>query len=148
MTQPDSSASVGLPLPKRFKQVATAMVLSLTGQESKTIASDPLVPKPDGGASGQGGTSLSIPQSKEAAIPIGMAPLHINMGDSKWIYCCWVEECPEGPLTFCATICSHVHQAHLGMKLSSPSCPSTFFKNDALWKHGKQVHLSGTSDPV
>ena len=37
-----------------------------------------------------GGPSLSIPQSKEAAIPTGMALLWINMGDTKSIYHCWV----------------------------------------------------------
>ena len=41
MTQPDPSASVGLPLPKMCKQVATATVSSPTAQVSKNIASAP-----------------------------------------------------------------------------------------------------------
>ena len=48
MTQPDMPASVGLPLPKKCKQAATATVSSPTAQESETI-----VPKPRGSASVQ-----------------------------------------------------------------------------------------------
>ena len=42
MTQLDMSVSVGLPLPKRHKQAATAMVSSLAAQEYEAI-----VPKPE-----------------------------------------------------------------------------------------------------
>ena len=61
--------SVGLPLPKRHKGVATATVSSLTAQESEAI-----VPMSEGGASVQEGPHLSIPQSEEA-IPAEMEPL-------------------------------------------------------------------------
>ena len=70
--------------------------------------------------------SLSIPQSKEVAIPAGMEPLWINMGNTKWFYCCWVKGCPGGPSISHAAICSHMCQAHLGTKLSCPFCPRTF----------------------
>ena len=55
-----------------------------------------------------GGHSLSIPQSKETAIPTGMEPLPINVGDTKQIYPCWVEGCLEPPLTSHAAISSHM----------------------------------------
>ena len=54
ITQTDMSAFVGLLLPKRHKWAATAMVLGPTAKESKTVATDPLVLKPEGGASEQG----------------------------------------------------------------------------------------------
>ena len=60
MTKPDLSASVGLPLPKRCKWAATAMVLAW---QPKTVATDPPVPMPKGGISEQGGPpypSLSL----------------------------------------------------------------------------------------
>ena len=67
--------------------------------------------------------SLTVPQPQEVTIPAEMALLHINIDDTKHIYHCWVEGCWEGPLTSCTTICAHVCQAHLGMKLSCPSPP-------------------------
>ena len=82
-----------------------------------------------------GGPSPQILQSKEAAIPTWMAPLCMNMGVTKWIYCCQVKGCP---------ICSHVHWTNLGMKLSCLSCSSTFFNTDTLQWHDKQAHSSGS----
>ena len=70
MTQLKLSVSVGLPLPKRHKWLATAMVTGPKVQESETI-----IPKPKGGVSVKGGSSLSIPQSKDEAIPAEMEPL-------------------------------------------------------------------------
>ena len=92
------------------------------------------------------GPSLSVLQPKETAIPTEIASLYINIGDTKWILHCQVEGCPEGPSTSHATICAHVHQAHLGRKLMCPSCPSTFFNTDALRWYGKWAHHSGSSD--
>ena len=54
MTQLGSSASVDPPLPVRHKWVATATVSIQPAQESKAIASDPLVPEPEGGTLEQG----------------------------------------------------------------------------------------------
>ena len=121
MAQPELSVSVGLPLPKRHKWFATATVSSPMAQESEA-----LVPKLKGGVSLQGAPHLAIPQSKEEAIPAEMEPLQINVGDTKQVYHCHVEGCKEGPSTSRAAICSHVCQAHLGTKLSCPSCPHTF----------------------
>ena len=46
MSQPELSVSVGPPLPKRHKWVATATVSSPKAQESEAI-----IPKPEGGVS-------------------------------------------------------------------------------------------------
>ena len=70
MAQLELSVSVSPPLPKRHKWVAIAMVSSLTAKESEAT-----VPKPKGGLSVQEAPSLSIPQSKEDAIPAEMEPL-------------------------------------------------------------------------
>ena len=103
VVQPELPVSVGPPLSKR-KQVATETISSLTAQESEAIT-----PKPKEGVSVQGGPYLSIPQSKEEAIPAEMEPLKINVGDTEWVYCCCVQGCTEGPSTSQAAICSHVH---------------------------------------
>ena len=100
------------------------------------------------GAHWNRGPSLTVPQPQEATILAEMVPLYINVGDTKWIYCCQVEGCPEGHLTSCAAIFAHVHWTNFGMKLSCPSCPHTFFNTDALQQHDKQVHPSGSSNPV
>ena len=46
----------------------------------------------------------------------------------------------KGPSSSHATICTHVHHAHLSTKLSCPFCPVTFFNCDALKQHGKHTH--------
>ena len=107
---------MGPPLPKRLKWAATATVASLKAQEPKAIT-----PKPEGGTS----------VSKEE-IPAEMEPLRKNVGDTKWVYHSHMEECPEGPSTSQAAICSHMCQAHMGIKLPCPSCPRTFFNIDTL----------------
>ena len=56
--QPDLSASVGLPLPKRHKQAATAM------------ATDPLVSKSEGGASEQGALFYPSPNLRRLQYPL------------------------------------------------------------------------------
>ena len=61
MTWPDSSMSVCLPPLKRHRWVPTATVSSLTAQESKTTASEPLVPKLEGGMSEQGAPPYLFP---------------------------------------------------------------------------------------
>ena len=131
LTQPEFSTSVSLPPPKRCRWVPTATIFTQSTQEPKATASDPLVQELKG-ACWSRGPSLTVPQPKEATIPAEMATLCINVGDTKQIYHCQVEGCPEGPLSSNVTICAHVCQAHLGMKLSCPSCPSTFFNTDAL----------------
>ena len=114
--------SMGPPLLKRQKWAATATVASHTAQEHEVI-----IPKP------KGGTSVS-----KEEIPAEMELLRINVGDTKWFYFCHVEGCPERPSTSQVAICCHVHKAHLGTKLSCPSCPQAFFNTDP----------SGSSDPV
>ena len=141
VAQPELSVSVGLP--KRHKRVATATVSSPNAQVSEAI-----VPKPKGGGSVHGSPHLSISQYKEEAIPAEMESLRINVGDTKWVSCCCVKGCTEGPSTSQAAICTHVCQAHLDTKLSFPSCPHTFFNTDTLQYHGKLVHPSGSLDPI
>ena len=80
--------------PKRHKQVATATVASPTIHKFEAIAT-----KPEGGVSVWKGPSLSIPQSREEAIPAEFEPLGVNIGDTKWVYCCHVEGCSERPST-------------------------------------------------
>ena len=89
MTQPDLSKPVGLPLLKRHRWVHPATVLTPLTQEPKATASIPLVQEFEGAHQSRG-SSLSVPQPKEATIPNKMATLYINMGDTKWIYCCQV----------------------------------------------------------
>ena len=72
MTQPDLSASVGLPLPKMHQQAATAMVLGPIAQD---YGHRPSHCQAQGRHVRAGGPSPSIPQSKEAAIPTGMESL-------------------------------------------------------------------------
>ena len=92
ITQPDLSASVGLPLPKRHKWVAAAMVSSPTlslfphysFQFSKLLClrvqeSEAIVPKPKGGMSEQGAllyTSLNLRRQP--------FPLEWNLYESMW----------------------------------------------------------------
>ena len=87
VAQPELSVSVGPPLPKRT-WVSTATIASPTAQESEAIA-----PKPEGGVSVQVSPSLSIPQSREEAIPAEMESLRVNVGDTKWVYHCCVKGC-------------------------------------------------------
>ena len=110
------SVSVGPPLPKRQKQADTATIASPRVQEPGAIT-----PKPEGG--------MSV--SKEE-IPAEVEPLRLNVGYTKWVYCCHVEGCPEGPSMSGVAICSYVHQAHLGTKFSCPSCPQTYLNTDDL----------------
>ena len=142
MTQPDLSMPVGPPLAKRCRWVHTTIFLTPSTQEPKATATYPLVQELKG-AHWIKGPSLSVPQPKEATIPTKMAPIHINVGDTKQIYHFQVEGCPEGPSTSHVTICAHVHQAHLGMKLWCPSCPSTFFNTEScpqmIWQVGALV---------
>ena len=146
ITQPDPSVSVGPPLPKRCKWVAFATVSSSTAQDYCL--------RPHGfkaqGRHVRAGGLLSIHSSVQrvAAIPAEMAPLCINIGDTKQIYCCQVKGCPEGPLTSWDAICFLVYCAHLGNKLTCPSCTHTFFNTDTLQQHGKVANSSGSSDPV
>ena len=142
VAQSDLPVSVGLPLSQRL-WVATATISHMTAQGSEAIT-----PKPVEGVSVQGGPHLSIPQSKEEAITAVMELLRINVGYTKWVYCCHVEGCTEGPSTSQVAICSHMHQAYLGTKLSCPSCLQTFLNIDTLQHNGKQAHPSGSSYPV
>ena len=80
----------------------------------------------------QGAPPSLVPHPMEANVPTVMAPLHVNMSDTQWIYCCQVKGCPEGPLSSCVAICTQVHHTHLGMKLMCPFCPVTFTNSDAL----------------
>ena len=73
-------------------------------------------------------------------LPTEMAPICVNIGDTQWVYHCWVEGCPEGPSSCHATICTNVYHALLGMKLSCPFCPITFFNSNALKWQGKWEH--------
>ena len=70
--------------------------------------------------------SLATPEALEVAIPAHMTPLHLQLGDIKRVYKCWVKDCREGPSTSHATICVHVHRDHLGVGLACPSCNKTF----------------------
>ena len=132
LANPNLSVSVGPPLPKRQRQAATMTAASPTVQEPEAIT-----PKPKGDAS----------VSKEE-IPAEMEPWRINVGNTRWVYYCLVEGCIEGPSTFQVAIWSHMHQTHLGTKLSCAFCPQTFFNTGALQCHDKWVHPSGSSDPV
>ena len=85
---------------------------------------------------------------KEAVYPLRWHPYMSTIGDTHWVFCCWVEGCPEGPLSPHATICTHVHHAHLYMKLSCSLCPITFFNTNALKWHGKWAHCSRVLDPT
>ena len=58
--------------------------------------------------------------------PIEMAPMHVNVSDSQWVYLWWTEGCPEGPWLSQSSICAHVCHTHLGMKLSWTFCPVPF----------------------
>ena len=73
------------------------------------------------GHTGTGGPSLAIPQALEVAIPADMTPLCLNVGDVKRVYQCWIGGCSEGLSTSHMTICTHVHWAHLGVKLVCPA---------------------------
>ena len=75
----------------------------------------------------KGQSSLTYPPPQGGNILTEMTTLHVNVGDTHWVYHCWVEGCPDGPLSSHATICSYVCQAHLGMKLSCSLCPIIFF---------------------
>ena len=83
MANPDLSASMGPPLPKRQRQAATVTVASPTVQEPEAIT-----PKVEGGVS----------VSKEEILA-EMEPLRTNVGDTRWVYHCCVEACTEGPST-------------------------------------------------
>ena len=102
LADPDLSSSMGQPLPKRQRWAAMVTVASPAAHEPKAIA-----PKPEGDAS----------VSREE-IPGKMEPLRINVGNTRWVYCCHMEGCTEGPSNSWASICPHVHQTHLGTKLS------------------------------
>ena len=140
-THPVSSMSVCPSLPKRHRWVPTFAVSSLTAQESKTTASDPLVPKPEGACQSRGASS------KEAAIPAGMAPLCINMGDTKQIYCCQLRGAQRDdwlPMLLYAPMCTgpiwawsyHVHPAQ---PLSLTPMPSDIMASS---------HIPGSFNPV
>ena len=128
MTWPDLSTSIGLLLPRRCRWMPTAIVLHLTIQEAE-------VPPP-------------VPQPLGSDIPAEMIYLHINVGGAHWVYCCWVEGCPDGPFSSHAIICSYMCYAPLGIKLTCSLCPSMFFNTDVLRWHGKWAHCSGSLDPT
>ena len=83
MVDPNLSTSVGPPLPERQKWAATVTVTSPTVMQPKAITS-----KLKGGA--------SVSKDEKSA---EMEPLRINVGDTKWVYCCHEEGCTEGTLT-------------------------------------------------
>ena len=93
----------------------------------------------------RGQSCLTCPPNPRG-LHIEMTHLHVNVGDAHWPCCCQVKGCLEGPSSSHATICSEVHHAHLGMKLSCPICPITFFNTNAFRWHGKQAHCSGSLD--
>ena len=106
----------------------TAVVSHLTAQEAKA--------------------PLPVPQPQGGNIPTEMTSLCVNVGDDHWVYCCWVKGCPEGPSSSCATICSHVCHALLGIMLLCPLYPIMLFNTDAFRWHGKWAHHSGSLDPT
>ena len=84
------------------QQVPIAMVMCLTAQETK-------VP-------------LLIPWPLGSDLPTEMLPMHINIGNAHWVYCCQAKGCPEGHSSSHAAIYSHVHHTLLGTKPSAPPC--------------------------
>ena len=108
-TQQEPSTSGGLPLPIKHRHAPTAKILSLTAQELKIMASD--LSAQEGGATALDPTAqefegcivrtgvplLPVPHPIEAHIPTEMAPMHVNVCDSQWVYCCQAKRCPEGP---------------------------------------------------
>ena len=63
----------------------TTTVSSLIAQEPEATALDPISPRGHGDMLEQGGPSTPVPQPKETDIPSKMAPLHVNIGDTKYV---------------------------------------------------------------
>ena len=82
-------------------------------------------------------TATAISKALKVAIPVHMAPLHLQLGGIKRVYKCWVEGCSKGPSTSWAAICVHVCKDHLGVTLACPSCVKNFLNWDALRYHRK-----------
>ena len=78
--------------------------------------------KSEGGTLEQQGFPLLAPHPMEADILTVMAPMHVNMSDTQWVYLCWVMGCSEGPLSSLTAICTH-----MGTKLMCPFCPVIFY---------------------
>ena len=142
VAQLELSVSLGPPLPKRHKQVATAMVSRLTTEESEA-----LVPKPKGGASVQGAL---------------LCPFLIQRGKQyqlRWIPC----KSMWAILNRFTAVLSKDYKGIFNL-LSSHMVPCVldpsrhkvilylifpyFFNTDALQCHGKWAHSSGSSDPI
>ena len=72
-------------------------------------------------------------------IPVDMQPLQIQLGGTKQVYQCQVEDYKECPSTSRAAICAHIRRAHLGMGLVCPLCSRSFFNPD-IFRHHKKTH--------
>ena len=111
---------------------------NIISQPTPQESTGPKVSQPADQATGP--TSPAAPSTPEA-IPAHMQPLQIEVGGTKRVYKCWVEDCKEGPSTSQATICAHIRNIHLGMRLVCPLCGKTFFNPDVL-RHHKKTQLS------
>ena len=148
---PDPVRALHISWPTSAKEVqagANCNCLQPDSPRAQSYFLGPISPRTQGGIFEQGGPSLHIPKPKEPDIPAKMAPLHVNIGDTKWVYHCQVEGCPKGPSSSHAAICTHMCHAHLGMKLSCPFYPIIFFNTNALKWHGKWAHHSRFSCPT
>ena len=129
-TWPKSSITGGPLLPKRYRCMPTATVSNLTAQELETMVLDLTVQDCEG---------CMLEQEDLLVCPIP------HQGQ----YTCWdgthVYQHKWHPAEVslldwgvhwetltCATMCTHVCHAHLGMKLSCPFCPITFFNSNTL----------------
>ena len=88
-----------------------------------------------------GPASSAAPPAPEEAIPAHMQPSRIQVGGAKRVYKCQVEDCKEGPSTSRATICAHIREAHLGVRLVCPLCGKTFCNPNVL-RHHKKTHVN------
>ena len=100
----------------------------------------PEVSNPAGQATGP--ASPAAPSALEEAIPAHMQPLQIQVGGIKQVYKCMVEGCKEGPSTSQVTICAHIRNVHLGVRLVCSLCSETFFNLDVLRCHKKPTLIN------
>ena len=116
-------------------------ISKLPPQESEKVKPKPSALAAEGSRLAQEAPSLAVSQALEVAIPTHMTPLCLNVGGIKRVYKYQVEGCSEGPSISWASICTHVHCDHLGVRLPCPSCTQTFLNSHALRCH-KKIHTS------
>ena len=82
---------------------------------------------------------VAAPPATGGNIPADMQPLWIQLGGTKRVYQCWVEDCKKCPSTSRAAIHAHIRRVHLGVGLVCPLCSRSFFNLD-IFRHHKKTH--------